>query len=202
MTRNYQKELDALIESNLKEGVVPSLVLHSCCAPCSSYALEYLSEYFNINVLYYNPNISSKEEYDLRLSELGAKNPIALTEGEYEPSEFYAIAKGLEHCPERGERCLKCYRLRLEAAARLAKEQGADYFATTLTLSPLKNAEKINEIGEELAIEYGVKYLCTDFKKRNGYKRSIELSRIHNLYRQNFCGCVYSKRDSYEKNDI
>ncbi len=200
MTRNYQKELDALIESNIKEGRVPSLVLHSCCAPCSSYALEYLSDYFNINVLYYNPNISSKEEYDLRLSEqqrlvseLYVKYPVSITEGSYEPSVFYAMAKGLEHCPERGERCLKCYRLRLEAAARLAKEQGADYFATTLTLSPLKSAEAINSIGEALSIEYGVKYLCTDFKKKNGYKRSIELSRIHNLYRQNFCGCVYSK---------
>lgn len=200
MKRNYQKELDALIEINLKEGKVPSLVLHSCCAPCSSYALEYLSDYFNINVLYYNPNISSKEEYQLRLSEqkrliaeLRVKYPVTLTEGEYEPSVFYAVAKGLEHCPERGERCLKCYRLRLEAAARLAKEQGADYFATTLTLSPLKSAESINEIGEELEKEYAVKYLPTDFKKKNGYKRSIELSRIHNLYRQNFCGCVYSK---------
>lgn len=200
MKRNYQKELDALIEKNLKEGKVPSLVLHSCCAPCSSYALEYLSDYFNINVLYYNPNISSKEEYQLRLSEqkrliaeLRVKYPVTLTEGEYEPSVFYAVAKGLEHCPERGKRCLKCYRLRLEAAARLAKEQGADYFATTLTLSPLKSAESINEIGEELEKEYAVKYLPTDFKKKNGYKRSIELSRIHNLYRQNFCGCVYSK---------
>lgn len=200
MKRNYQKELDALIEKNLKEGKVPSLVLHSCCAPCSSYALEYLSDYFNINVLYYNPNISSKEEYQLRLSEqkrliaeLCVKYPVTLTEGEYEPSVFYAVAKGLEHCPERGERCLKCYRLRLEAAARLAKEQGADYFATTLTLSPLKSAESINEIGEELEKKYAVKYLPTDFKKKNGYKRSIELSRIHNLYRQNFCGCVYSK---------
>ncbi len=200
MKRNYQKELDALIEKNLKESKVPSLVLHSCCAPCSSYALEYLSDYFNINVLYYNPNISSKEEYQLRLSEqkrliaeLCVKYPVTLTEGEYEPSVFYAVAKGLEHCPERGERCLKCYRLRLEAAARLAKEQGADYFATTLTLSPLKSAESINEIGEELEKKYAVKYLPTDFKKKNGYKRSIELSRIHNLYRQNFCGCVYSK---------
>ncbi|MBQ2943077.1 MAG: epoxyqueuosine reductase QueH [Ruminococcus sp.] len=200
MKRNYQKELDALVEKNLKECKVPSLVLHSCCAPCSSYALEYLSDFFNINVLYYNPNISSKEEYQLRLSEqkrliaeLRVKYPVTLTEGEYEPSVFYAVAKGLEHCPERGERCLKCYRLRLEAAARLAKEQGADYFATTLTLSPLKSAESINEIGEELEKEYAVKYLPTDFKKKNGYKRSIELSRIHNLYRQNFCGCVYSK---------
>lgn len=200
MKRNYQKELDMLIADITEKGEVPSLMLHSCCAPCSSYALEYLSDCFNINVLYFNPNISSKEEYALRLSEqkrlieeLPQKYPVALTEGEYDPQVFYQTAKGLEHCPERGERCLKCYRLRLEECARIAKEQGADYFATTLTLSPLKSAEAINEIGEELALTYGVKYLPTDFKKKNGYKRSIELSREYNLYRQNFCGCVYSK---------
>lgn len=203
MKRNYQKELDVLIADFSEKGEVPSLVLHSCCAPCSSYALEYLSDYFHINVLYYNPNISSEEEYNLRLSEqkrlieeLPQKYPVTLTEGAYDPQVFYQMSKGLEHCPERGERCLKCYRLRLEAAARLAKEQGADYFATTLTLSPLKSAEVINAIGEELSVQYGVKYLCTDFKKKNGYKRSIELSREYNLYRQNFCGCAYSKAQS------
>ncbi len=200
MKRNYQKELDVLLAELVKNGDVPSLMLHSCCAPCSSYALEYLSDYFHINVLYFNPNISSEEEYALRLSEqkrlieeLPQKYPVTLTEGEYNPSVFYRMAKGLEHCPERGERCLKCYRLRLEECARIAKEQGAEYFATTLTLSPLKSADAINEIGEELSVKYGVKYLCTDFKKKNGYKRSIELSREYNLYRQNFCGCIYSK---------
>lgn len=208
MKRNYQKELDLLIEDFARKGQVPALMLHSCCAPCSSYALEYLSDYFHINVLYYNPNISSEEEYNLRLNEqrrlieeLPQKYPVTLTEGEYDPKVFYQMAKGLEKCPERGERCLRCYRLRLEECARLAKEQGADYFATTLTLSPLKSAEAINEIGEELADKYGVAYLCTDFKKKNGYKRSIELSREYNLYRQNFCGCVYSRTQSESADD-
>lgn len=208
MKRNYQKELDAVIEKILTEKTTPMLVLHSCCAPCSSYALECLSEYFSINVVYYNPNISSRQEYDLRLSEqkrlvseLPLNNFVSVTEGNYDPREFYAVSKGLEHCPERGERCLRCYRLRLENAAQEALRTGADFFATTLTLSPLKNAEAINSIGEELSEKYGVKYLCTDFKKRNGYKRSIELSREYGLYRQNFCGCVYSKRDSEERNN-
>lgn len=208
MKRNYQKELDLLIEDFARKGQVPALMLHSCCAPCSSYALEYLSDYFHINVLYYNPNISSEEEYNLRLNEqkrlieeLPQKYPVTLTEGEYDPQVFYQMAKGLEKCPERGERCLRCYRLRLEECARLAKEQGADFFATTLTLSPLKSAEAINEIGEELAVKYSVAYLCTDFKKKNGYKRSIELSREYNLYRQNFCGCVFSKVQSESVED-
>lgn len=208
MKRNYQKELDLLIEDFARKGQVPALMLHSCCAPCSSYALEYLSDYFHINVFYYNPNISSEEEYNLRLSEqrrlireLPQKYPVTLTEGEYDPQVFYRMAKGLEKCPERGERCLRCYRLRLEECARLAKEQGADFFATTLTLSPLKSADAINEIGEELADKYGIAYLCTDFKKKNGYKRSIELSREYNLYRQNFCGCVFSKVQSESVED-
>lgn len=208
MKRNYQKELDLLIEDFARKGQVPALMLHSCCAPCSSYALEYLSDYFHINVLYYNPNISSEEEYNLRLSEqrrligeLPQKYPVTLTEGEYDPQVFYRMAKGLEKCPERGERCLRCYRLRLEECARLAKEQGADYFATTLTLSPLKSADAINKIGEELADKYSVAYLCTDFKKKNGYKRSIELSREYSLYRQNFCGCVFSKIQSESVED-
>lgn len=203
MKRNYQKELDILIEGLSEKGEVPSLVLHSCCAPCSSYGLEYLSDYFNINVYYYNPNISSKEEYNLRLSEqkrlvaqMDTKHPVVVTEGEYEPKAFYTMAKGLEKCPERGERCLRCYALRLEQTALFAKELGADYFATTLTLSPLKSAEAINDIGEELEKKHGVKYLCTDFKKKNGYKRSIELSREYDLYRQNFCGCVFSKKNT------
>ena len=203
MKRNYQKELDVLIANLQKEGRVPSLLLHSCCAPCSSYVLEYLSQHFNITVLYYNPNISSKEEYTLRLAEqkrfievLPSKNPVKLIEGDYEPKEFYAIAKGLESCPERGERCRKCYRLRLEYTAKLAKAEGFDYFATTLTLSPLKDAEALNNIGEELSEIFETAYLPSDFKKREGYKRSLELSKEYDLYRQNFCGCVYSKRDA------
>ena len=206
MKRNYQKELDVLIANLQKEGRVPSLLLHSCCAPCSSYVLEYLSQHFNITVLYYNPNISSKEEYILRLAEqkrfievLPSKNPVKLIEGYYEPKEFYAIAKGLESCPERGERCRKCYRLRLEYTAKLAKAEGFDYFATTLTLSPLKDAEALNNIGEELSEIFETAYLASDFKKREGYKRSLELSKEYDLYRQNFCGCVYSKRDAESK---
>ncbi len=198
--RNYQKELDAIINSIEESWDVPTLLLHSCCAPCSSYVLEYLSAYFRITVFYYNPNISSGEEYELRLQEqkrlieeLPAKYPVSLIEGKYEPARFHELAKGLEKCPERGERCLKCYRLRLEETAKLAKETGADYFATTLTLSPLKDAAALNTIGEELAEEYDTPYLATDFKKRGGYLRSIELSKQYCLYRQNFCGCAYSK---------
>lgn len=201
--RNYQKEMDILLEKLKSEGKTPILLLHSCCAPCSSYCLEYLTEYFNIAVFFYNPNISSKEEYSLRLSEqkrlieeMPKKNSITLIEGEYRPSDFYEIARGLEDAPERGERCQKCYYLRLKAAAMKAKEIDADYFATTLTLSPLKNSAIINSIGERLSGSMGVTYLSSDFKKREGYKRSIELSKEFCLYRQNFCGCVYSKRDS------
>lgn len=201
--RNYQKEMDILLEKLKSEGKTPTLLLHSCCAPCSSYCLEYLTEYFNIAVFFYNPNISSKEEYSLRLSEqkrlieeMPKKNSITLIEGEYRPSDFYEIARGLEDAPERGERCQKCYYLRLMAAAMKAKEIDADYFATTLTLSPLKNSAIINSIGEGISGSMGVTYLPSDFKKREGYKRSIELSKEFCLYRQNFCGCVYSKRDS------
>lgn len=205
--RNFQKELDIIIEKAEAEARTPTLLLHSCCAPCSSYVLEYLSQHFDITVLYYNPNISSKEEYSLRLEEqrrlieqMPFKHPVKLIEGRYDPEEFYGIAKGLEQVPERGSRCHKCYRLRLDYTAKIAKETGADRFATTLTLSPLKDAKVINSIGEELAEELGVKYLPSDFKKRGGYQRSIELSKEYGLYRQNFCGCVYSKAASESSN--
>lgn len=201
--RNYQREMDILLEKLKLEGKTPTILLHSCCAPCSSYCLEYLTEYFNIAVFFYNPNISSKEEYSLRLSEqkrlieeMPKKNSITLIEGEYRPSEFYEIARGLEDAPERGERCQKCYYLRLKAAAMKAKEIKADYFATTLTLSPLKDSYTINSIGERLSGSMDVPYLSSDFKKREGYKRSVELSKEFRLYRQSFCGCVYSKNDS------
>lgn len=201
--RNYQREMDILLEKLKLEGKTPTILLHSCCAPCSSYCLEYLTEYFNIAVFFYNPNISSKEEYSLRLSEqkrlieeMPKKNSVTLIEGEYRPSDFYEIARGLEDAPERGERCQKCYYLRLKAAAMKAKEIKADYFATTLTLSPLKDSYTINSIGERLSGSMDVPYLSSDFKKREGYKRSIELSKEFCLYRQNFCGCVYSKNDS------
>lgn len=201
--RNYQREMDILLEKLKLEEKTPTILLHSCCAPCSSYCLEYLTEYFNIAVFFYNPNISSKEEYSLRLSEqkrlieeMPKKNSITLIEGEYRPSDFYEIARGLEDAPERGERCQKCYYLRLKAAAMKAKEIKADYFATTLTLSPLKDSYIINSIGERLSGSMDVPYLSSDFKKREGYKRSVELSKEFRLYRQSFCGCVYSKKDS------
>ena len=197
---NYQKELDRLLETLSREGRVPRLLLHCCCAPCSSYVLEYLSPYFEITALFYNPNISPEAEYQKRASELSrliaslpAPHPISLRTAPYEPGQFYEIARGLEHIPEGGERCRRCYRLRLEAAARAAREGGFDFFTTTLSISPLKNAARINEIGEELAGIYGVPHLPSDFKKRNGFKRSIELSREYGLYRQNYCGCVFSR---------
>lgn len=204
--RNYQKELDKLIENIKKEGRVPRLFLHSCCAPCSSYVLEYLSQYFEITVFFYNPNISLEEEYRKRsdeirrlAAEMPFTHPVHIVEGAYDPKVFYEMARGLEKIPEGGERCFKCYRLRMEEAAKLAKEGGYDYFTTTLSISPLKNAAKINEIGEELAEIYGVAHLPSDFKKKNGYKRSIELSHEYDLYRQNYCGCVFSKREQEEK---
>ena len=198
--RNYQKELEKLIEKQQKDGKKPSLLLHSCCAPCSSYVLEYLAPYFTICDFYYNPNISPKQEYEDRkeelvrlIKEMGLSTEVTFLEGTYRPEDFFAMAKGLEDLPEGGERCFKCYEMRLRESAKIAKEQDAEYFATTLTISPLKNAQKLNEIGEQLAEEYGVKYLPSDFKKKNGYKRSVELSAQYELYRQNYCGCIFSK---------
>ena len=200
---NYQKELDKITDS--LNGDVPKLFLHSCCAPCSSYTLEYLSNYFDITVYYFNPNISPKAEFDKRYAEqkrlieaLPSKHPIKLVRGEYDYNDFLEIAKGYEDVPEGGERCFRCYRMRLESTAKLAKKQGFDYFCTTLSISPLKNSQKINEIGCEVAEKYGIKWLPSDFKKKEGYKRSIELSREYQLYRQNFCGCVFSKENKDE----
>ena len=199
--RNYQKELDRITEKLRASGEVPKLLLHACCAPCSSYCLEYLSEFFEITVFCYNPNIHPAEEYDHRVAEIRRliseseyKHPVTVIEGSFEPSDFYSAVKGYEKEREGAERCFICYRLRLEETAKRAKELGFDYFTTTLSISPLKNAEKINEIGEALAEKYGIRHLPSYFKKKNGYKRSIELSREHNLYRQNYCGCVYSLR--------
>lgn len=203
MKINYQKELDKLIEKNKKEGIVPSLLLHSCCAPCSSYVIEYLSDYFNITVLYYNPNIGEEEEYIKRrneqkrfIKELKTKYPVSFIDGDYNPDEFFTTVKGLENEPERGKRCSICFSLRLSYTAKIAEEKSFDYFATTLTLSPLKNAEVINNIGS--GIKCRSEYLPSDFKKKEGYKRSIILSKEYNLYRQNYCGCVFSKR----KNEV
>lgn len=200
MKRKYQEETDALIAAHEAAGEVPTLLLHSCCAPCSSYVLEYLSQYFAITVLYYNPNIYPDEEYFHRVKEqetfiqrFPARHPIRFIEGTFDKDRFYETVKGMEDLPEGGERCFRCYELRLREAAEQARAMGADYFCTTLSISPLKNAEKLNEIGERLALEYGVRYLPSDFKKKNGYKRSVELSREYGMYRQDYCGCVFSK---------
>lgn len=248
--RNYQKELDKIIDritgkttGGRTDGAAEKttrplkLFLHSCCAPCSSYVLEYLRAYFQITVFYYNPNISWESEYRKRVEEQkrliaaynaearncnrgkenhpeagncnrGKENypeatgsdgrgmeayPIEILEGDYDPERFFDIAKGLEQCPEGGERCFACYELRLRRTAELASAGGYDYYATTLTISPLKNAVKLNEIGERLAGEYGVDWLPSDFKKRGGYQRSIVLSKEYDLYRQDYCGCIYSR---------
>lgn len=197
---NYQKELDRLI-AGLGDRT-PTLFLHACCAPCSSYVLEYLSQFFDITLFYYNPNIFPEAEYRKRveevrrlLSELPVKHPVRLLEGKYDPESFFALAKGHEAEPEGGERCALCYELRLREAAVLAKAGGYDYFTTTLSISPYKNAQKLNEIGARLEREYGVLYLPSDFKKRDGYRRSIALSKEYHLYRQDYCGCVFSKAE-------
>ena len=204
---NYQNELDKILSGIGREGTVPSLLLHSCCAPCSSYVLEYLSRYFKITVFYYNPNIYPEEEFYKRrseqerfISELPAENTIGFICTEHMSDEFYKAVKGLEHIREGGERCFACYRLRLEASAAAARDMGADFFTTTLSISPMKNAQKLNEIGGELAEKYNVKYLFSDFKKRNGYKRSTELSREYGIYRQNYCGCVFSMNERFSDN--
>ena len=204
---NYQKELDKIIEKIQKEGSRPSLLLHSCCAPCSSYCMEYLTQYFDITIYYYNPNITDEEEYRLRVEEqqrLIREFPgIKFEEGPYDPQSFYEIAKGLEMVPEGGERCFRCYELRLKQAVEAAKLGGYDYVTTTLTISPLKNSKKLNEIGEKLVGQRSrdeesaiLSWLPSDFKKKNGYKRSVELSAQYDLYRQNYCGCVYSKEEA------
>lgn len=199
---NYQKELEKTIEQLQKEQRVPRLLLHSCCAPCSSYVLEYLSEFFDITVFYYNPNIFPESEYTKRIIEqqkliydMPMKYSASFIAGPYDSERFYAMSKGMEDMKEGGARCFACYALRLEETAKLAREGEFDYFTTTLTISPLKNAEKLNEIGNKLAEQYGVTYLPSDFKKKNGYKRSIELSKEYGLYRQDYCGCEFSQRE-------
>lgn len=201
----YQEKLDEII-SNL--DYTPNLLLHSCCAPCSSYCIEYLTNYFNITIYYYNPNISPKEEYEKRkqeeikfINEFKSKNKLNIIDCDYNYDDFLNVISGLEKEPEGGSRCSKCYLLRMDATAKKGEELKYDYFATTLTVSPYKNSKKINEIGFLLEEKYKIKYLPSDFKKKNGYKRSIELSKEYNLYRQNYCGCIFSKkeRENYEK---
>lgn len=200
MKQNYQLMLEETIAQNQAQNQVPTLLLHSCCAPCSSYCLEYLSRYFKVTVFYYNPNIYPEEEYWKRVEEqkhfienFPANHEIRFLEGTYDKERFYEITRGLEDVKEGKERCFLCYELRLRESAMMAAEMKMDYFTTTLSISPLKNAEKLNEIGAGLAEEYHVSYLFSDFKKKNGYKRSVELSEEYGMYRQYYCGCVFSK---------
>lgn len=197
---NYQKKLDEIILNIEKNNEKPTLLVHSCCAPCSSYVLEYLNPFFDISVLYYNPNISPDTEYEYRKSEQKRfikekkwTTPVKFIDCDYDNNLFEKAVKNLENEPEGGKRCEVCFNLRLQKAAQVAKDMNFDYFVTTLTISPLKNSILINNIGSSFAEKYGVKYLPSDFKKKEGYKRSIELSKEYNLYRQNFCGCKYSR---------
>lgn len=220
---NYGKETEKIIENLSTNGKIPKLLLHSCCAPCSSYVLEYLREYFDITVFYYNPNISNDKEYQKRLQEeirliqcyneqvenqsfegmhsSGHAHRISIMESPYDSGVFFESVKGLENCREGGERCFVCYELRLRETAKRAEANHFDYFTTTLTISPLKNAQKLNEIGLKLAEEYHTAWLPSDFKKKDGFKRSIELSRKFDLYRQNYCGCVFSRRDTSDTSE-
>ncbi|MBE7043417.1 MAG: epoxyqueuosine reductase QueH [Ruminococcaceae bacterium] len=204
MKRNYQKELEGILEGILESP--PSLLLHSCCAPCSSYVLEYLSQFFRITVLFYNPNMDSEEEFLLRskeqirlIEEMKTKNVVECVIVPYEAKAFYDVVKGLEKEPEGGRRCEKCFALRLRKTAEYAARNQFDWFTTTLTISPLKNAPLLNEIGEQMGKEYGVSFLPSDFKKKGGYLRSTQLSREYGLYRQDYCGCVFSKQTDREK---
>ncbi|MDO4281711.1 MAG: epoxyqueuosine reductase QueH [Peptococcaceae bacterium] len=200
--RNYQRELDRIIKNITRTETVPKLLLHSCCGPCSSYVLEYLAPYFEIVLFYDNPNIQPRAEYDHRLAEqrrviahTRAPHGIRLIEGDYDPARYARAVKGLTHLPEGSERCFACYRFRMEAAAALAKRLGCEYFATTLSISPYKNADAINAIGEEIAEVAGVAHLPNDFKKRGGYQRSIVLCKAWDIYRQHYCGCIFSQRE-------
>lgn len=205
---NYQKKLDHVIEGLVQENRVPTLLLHACCAPCSSYTMEYLSQYFDITIYFYNPNIAPAEEYEKRIRELERliremplTRPVKILAAEYEPDRFEQLARGREDLPEGGERCFACYALRLSETAKVAQEQGFDYFTTTLSISPHKNADKLNEIGAALEQQFEVAYLYSDFKKKGGYQRSIALSREYDLYRQDYCGCIYSKKQAEERRE-
>lgn len=206
MKENYQLKTDEIIKKISQEEKVPKLLLHSCCAPCSSYVISYLSSYFQITVFYYNPNIYPKEEYQKRkkeqmrfIKEFQTKYPVDYLDCDYEPNEFFDTVKGLEKEKEGKERCTKCYYLRMKETAKQASFYQYDYFTTTLSVSPYKNADKINKIGSLLEKEYHIPFLYADFKKRNGYKQSISLSKEYQLYRQNYCGCIFSKQASLEK---
>ena len=208
MKQNYQLMLDKTLEALVRDGKRPRLLLHACCAPCSSYVLEYLADVFDITLFFYNPNISPKDEYERRARELirlgedmGLAKNVSFLKSDYDPQRFYELTRGLEDLPEGGERCKICYTMRLQATAKAAAEGGFDLFTTTLSISPHKNAELLCTIGGELSEKYGVEYLYSDFKKRNGYKRSCELSEKYGLYRQDFCGCIFSKLERDKKDN-
>lgn len=204
--QNYQIILDKILNSLSEEEKVPSLLLHSCCAPCSSYVLEYLSQYFEITILYYNPNIGPESEYNRRkqeqidfISRFPSVHKIQFLDCDYEPMDFFNKVKGKEKLGEKSERCYDCYELRLEETAKVASKLGFDYFTTTLSISPHKNAVWLNEIGKRLSETYKVDYLYSDFKKKGGYYRSTELAKEYGLYRQDYCGCVFSKLEREEQ---
>lgn len=206
MKINYQIEMERELARIAEASRRPRLLLHSCCAPCSSYVLEALNRAFDIDVYYYNPNIDTRAEFDRRAEELERlaarlphENGLRVIVGDYDDAAFHALCRGHEADPEGGARCERCFRMRLGATAKLARELGSDYFTTTLTISPLKDAQLLNAIGLELAEKAGAQWLCSDFKKKNGYKRSCELSREYGLYRQDYCGCAYSKRERDER---
>lgn len=212
-SRNYAKELEQLIQKLQQEGKVPRLLLHACCAPCSSAVLEYLSQYFAITLLYYNPNIAPLEEYQKReaelrrlVSQMKFTHPVALLPCQYDGQAFVQAARGLEGEPEGGKRCEACFRLRLHYAAQEAARLHFDYYTTTLSISPMKNAPLLNQLGEEIGREFGVAHLPSDFKKKDGYKRSVQLSKEYDLYRQDYCGCAFSKaqrqREKEERKEV
>lgn len=201
--KNYSVLLETELKNILDNNIRPKLLLHSCCGPCSSYVIEYLTKYFDITIFYYNPNISPYDEYLKRkeeqirlINEIDTVNKVDIIDCDYDNDIYEKLIKGYEQCEERGARCTICFRLRLEKTARLAKENNYDYFCSTLTVSPYKNANLINSIGKNLEDEYKIKWLYSDFKKEEGYKKSIELSKEYNLYRQDYCGCIYSKRNT------
>lgn len=202
MKINYNIKMEEILEELKSKNIVANLLLHSCCGPCSSAVIERLTPYFNITVIYYNPNIEPMEEYNKRkqeqislIKQIPTTNKLDIIDCDYDNDKYHQAVNGLEQEIEGGKRCFKCYELRLDYTAKKALELNYDYFGTTLSVSPYKNSAKLNEIGLKLENKYHIKYLVSDFKKQNGYKRSIELAKEFNLYRQNYCGCIYSKRE-------
>ncbi len=206
--RNFSLEMDRVIATHEKNNEVPTLLLHSCCAPCSTAVLTCLTNHFSVTVYYYNPNIYPDAEYEKRAEEqrkliekLPSKHPVKFILGEFEKDKFYEAVRGLEDSGEGGARCKECFTLRLTKTAELAKNMGFDYFTTTLSVSPLKNAQLLNALGEEIGQKYGISYLPSDFKKKDGYKKSVELSREYGLYRQDYCGCLFSRNERNQREE-